>query len=368
MTNELLLMYRSSATEPLLDPVDETIPYLPIDKHLAASLLQKAIRRGQRRWALQAGYRLFDLDPARFWRRLAVILFEDVGLGDLELAAELIASAPMRGQAGVGWPQITRLISRLCETPKTQAANNLMHLGLYDFGEAEPLVEIPELAFEDAALWLNKDYASLVQKTKVAWMLSGVGLGYSGSPVKHPQADRERLLHALEPIFNHQLLHAVVRRGLQLTQLALPLAAGFIWCADQKDINIWGTKADLAPSVLILNELPSWVYDMYTLSGKRSLRRTAVECPAIAQTLETVAKTSQAKLHALCSAHFEHESAILSKRIANPVHISLYKRVRATGLYGSLNSRNLLYEAFTQDWDAFQQIRREEVFSHLQSL
>ncbi len=71
-----------------------TVAYLRVDTHIAASLMQKAIRRSESDWALKAGQRLFDVQPARFWRRVSVTLFEDVGLLDRQLALDVLACAP----------------------------------------------------------------------------------------------------------------------------------------------------------------------------------------------------------------------------------------------------------------------------------
>lgn len=79
MINVFLSGARQHAvTEAMAMPIPE-VPNLPIDPHIAASLLQKSIRRGRTDLALKAGRRLFDVQPARLWRRLSVILFEDVG-------------------------------------------------------------------------------------------------------------------------------------------------------------------------------------------------------------------------------------------------------------------------------------------------
>lgn len=104
------------------------VPYLRIDAHTAVSLLQKAIRRSRTDWALRAAQRVFDVQPARLWRRLGITLFEDVGILDRQLALDILACAPGRGVSQVPWAVVANLVRRLCEAPKTQVANNLLHL------------------------------------------------------------------------------------------------------------------------------------------------------------------------------------------------------------------------------------------------
>src|SRR6185503_12124622 len=59
---------------------------------IAASALQKAIRRGHKQTALRAAARLLQVAPDRLWRRLGCISFEDVGVGDFEVVSLTVAA------------------------------------------------------------------------------------------------------------------------------------------------------------------------------------------------------------------------------------------------------------------------------------
>lgn len=52
---------------------------LPVDRWIAASVLQKAIRRNDPKTAMRAAFTLFHQDRRVLWRRIAVIALEDVG-------------------------------------------------------------------------------------------------------------------------------------------------------------------------------------------------------------------------------------------------------------------------------------------------
>jgi replication-associated recombination protein RarA len=52
---------------------------------ICQSILQKSIRRGEAGHALRAAATLLRDDPDKLWRRLAVAVFEDIGLGSLDL-------------------------------------------------------------------------------------------------------------------------------------------------------------------------------------------------------------------------------------------------------------------------------------------
>src|SRR5271156_5146030 len=67
--------------------------YDDADVWVLASLLQKAIRRGELEAARRAGYQLLKHDPNRLWRRLMTVALEDIGIGDWVSVAEIAAIA-----------------------------------------------------------------------------------------------------------------------------------------------------------------------------------------------------------------------------------------------------------------------------------
>jgi hypothetical protein len=357
---DLLSPYRSRHAAAANEAIPQEIPYLRIDSYLAASLLQKAIRRSETLWALKAGLRLFDIAPSNFWRRLVVTLFEDVGLDDLDLAALVVSSAPERGLAPLKWPQIVPIIVRLSNAPKSQAANHILHLGIHDLEEAGPLEDMVEYTFDRIVRELHHDDRTAVQKAKLAWQLSGVGVGRGMSPQRHPDADRERTLSALGDLWPSALFEAVVRTGLRLTGLPLPLAASFAFGERdrQVDINIW--TADKSPQETLMGGLPSWVYDQYTRAGKRALGRSATECAHIAGALSGCSSSDEAKT-ALACAHFEFESGVLAKRIVHRADLKLHLRVREMGSFRGPVLSEQIYGALQMDWAEVLQMRREEI-------
>ncbi len=85
-----------------------------IDRWLAASALQKAVRRGNEEEALSCARLLSDVDPQRLWRRIAVIAMEDVGIGDIEATAQAIwasRSKTWRGKCGGEWHVASYVVS-----------------------------------------------------------------------------------------------------------------------------------------------------------------------------------------------------------------------------------------------------------------
>ncbi|MGR3481946.1 MAG: hypothetical protein ACU0CD_14700, partial [Salipiger marinus] len=77
-------------------PVQGPTSPIPMSPWQAASLLQKAIRRGDVVRVQDAVSSLLISDPARLWRRLGIIAFEDVGLGNLPLVGQVTVA--LRGK------------------------------------------------------------------------------------------------------------------------------------------------------------------------------------------------------------------------------------------------------------------------------
>ncbi|MHA6288084.1 hypothetical protein [Maricaulis sp. CAU 1757] len=344
-------------TEVIASPVLDT-PYLRIDTHIAASLMQKAIRRSETGWALKAGQRLFDVQPARFWRRVTVTLFEDVGLLDRQLALDVLACAPRRGAFPVCWSVAAHLIGRLCEATKTQVTNNLLHLGLYDLSEAKPMVDFDLLPVAEAECWIMGDTATAVQRAKAVWQLSGIGC--SGQVVQHPEADRERVLSLLSGLAGDPVLEIIAREGLRLTGHVLPLIS-VLEGARSHERRDATAAADPMPPEELIGGLPSWTLDQYTWPGKSALRRARTECPSIAADLEGRAATAEQRFCALADAHFEFESANLARRAQIPAHTVLWRRVQSLGPHRLPENAAALYEALRADWAQFQEIRRQRV-------
>ena len=102
--------------------------FLHADPYLLASAMQKAIRRGDTAIARRAGHQLYTLDRARLWRRLAVVALEDIGIGDVTVAAELVAISTMpaaRRLLGGDIPALDIALMRACGAAKDRTGDHL---------------------------------------------------------------------------------------------------------------------------------------------------------------------------------------------------------------------------------------------------
>jgi hypothetical protein len=350
--------YRHRMAVDAADRVTPSVEALNVDRHLAASVMQKAIRRSERAWALAAAKRLLDLEPARFWRRLSVTLFEDVGIDDRELALSALALAPARTIRPASWPMIARLIERLCEAPKTQIANHLVHLAIHDPDELDPMASFDCLSFSQAFGWIKRDRSSLVQKCRAAWLLSGLETGRQGQPQAHPEADRGRLQSGLDAILDSIELLLILQEGVRLVRGPLPIAAVLeARFRNQEAVPAAPTwAADEMPSAGASLGVPNWAHDQHTRAGKRALNLAATQCPQIANAVASVIGLP-AKRRCLSSAHFEFESAKLARRLQYAPHLAHWLRVQNIGAFRHPKLAEKLYAALKADWTAFERLR-----------
>ena len=103
--------------------------YIPLDPWVASSLLQKAIRRGATDHALRAAHEFHRHRGSGIWRRLELIAFEDIGIGDLELVQRitmLAADHAYRESFGHERELIEAVVTRMAATPKDRSADYLI--------------------------------------------------------------------------------------------------------------------------------------------------------------------------------------------------------------------------------------------------
>ena len=105
--------------------------YLALDseKYIAMSLLQKAIRRGEFSFAFSSALTLLNLNDRAFWRRMCIIVFEDIGIANLDLVGRItIAAGDKRLRQKLGGDRLvaTALISEMCNSEKDRSTDDLL--------------------------------------------------------------------------------------------------------------------------------------------------------------------------------------------------------------------------------------------------
>lgn len=121
----------------LLETLSESLAQAPVatvspaiarhDFSLLSSAWQKAIRRSDASLASRCGLELHRRDPDYFWRRIRIVVLEDISVGDLEASATVLAIAGKRVlQRRLGDRKLASYLStQLAEARKSRTACDL---------------------------------------------------------------------------------------------------------------------------------------------------------------------------------------------------------------------------------------------------
>jgi len=284
-------------------PIKGLIPTPPISPWMAASLLQKAIRRGDVPRTQLAVSSLIATDPARFWRRLGIIAFEDIGLANLPLVGQVTIA--LRGKTyrrtfGGDVRVAMGLASDLARSPKNRAADDLLCI----------LTEHP------FTRRLAKKFNGMSERQMlnvVTGCPDAIISSYTAQRIaidcNHPlSATATRLLEACGVCPSAVWLG---KEGSARTQTMLPLLVGLLTQHNQlRQPN----PDDLFPEEVEIAGLPSWALDMFTREGKAAIRRLMAGNTDVARhARETFPCAGRTRL--LGEAVFRVESGLLRNRL-----------------------------------------------------
>ncbi|MBB6694551.1 hypothetical protein H7B90_24450 [Cohnella xylanilytica] len=118
------------------------------------SMLQKSIRRGLEKEALEAAYEMYITSPQfeeKLWRRLQVISVEDIGFGDVQAAMLVNTYNQLRQSFPYGDGDrplfFVQAIRYLCRCAKERSSDCVKNLLIRDFENGKK-PEVPEYALD----------------------------------------------------------------------------------------------------------------------------------------------------------------------------------------------------------------------------
>jgi hypothetical protein len=247
-------------------------PPLQIDSFIARSVMQKAIRRGMTELALRAASALITTDRRTLWRRLLVTALEDLGIGEVDLLARIVAAYRDRAWvmgAGGEWRVISALIRQACEGTRCQAANDLWNVAKNDltldaFKGSLCEAELPDL------LGIMTDEGEPMDRRGVAVLIA---LGEDVGPAApcHIKADPGAIFAAFAGAGRYSHVVAIYEAAFRQSRLALAPLSLCLW-SESREIELAGNDDDLPP-VTWLGEVPSFALDQYTRPGLAAIRR-----------------------------------------------------------------------------------------------
>lgn len=156
---------------------NEIIFYPYVDKWLAASAMQKAIRRGHIKIALSAAFSLLETDREKLWKRLQVIALEDISLSQPDSTRDILrlcSQNQWRRKYLSDDRALRYVIMKLCNANKSRIANDLLCIVNVHPAETEIALEFYKLSNQQLAdIYLSSQY-SVEHRLIAGWYICGV--------------------------------------------------------------------------------------------------------------------------------------------------------------------------------------------------
>lgn len=243
-----------------------------IDRWILASALQKSIRRGLKDEATDVAIALHAVDTEYAWRRLRVIAFEDVGMGNVEAVASVAAIAgkqQLRGALGDLQVYVGRVRSLAAAVKDRTACDLLSWMGCAPESRRfrAAILSTPErweaIAMDcDSLMWRRATALQLL-----AGFVERSGAGWRTVTRANPEAVK-RVVEAVEP---HPLAAFSVLRGKGTESLNVALLYAHLMWRQANRRPLVSHEAEVQRPIRIGGVIaPSFC--MYTRVGLRALR------------------------------------------------------------------------------------------------
>jgi hypothetical protein len=323
-----VLEERPQGTIPEPQPLD-------ISPWLAMSMLQKAIRRGETGHALRAAATLLRDAPDRLWRRLTVAVFEDVGLGSLDLVSPVLIATSAKGirkQFGGDWMVASALVERMAQARKCRAADDAFMIAV-----SHPRYEADRLSLTYRTMPDLMDIVTgsddIIRRT-IALVYA---LGTDRCPIPTMRTRKGDYRYAFRRMLEAGFPHCVLELGERgTTRFSEPLPA--IMSLVSRDVPArstgyepTGKDDDLRPAVMI-GDVPAWAIDYYTRPGRAAMKAFLSRETATGFWIKShVSKTRW--LEFLGGLVFRVEGGLMRRRLQWPIglHLQQMMMIEANG-------------------------------------
>lgn len=262
------IMSQRQGTIPEPQPLD-------VSEWLCMSILQKSIRRGETGHALRAAATLLRDAPDRLWKRLAIAVFEDIGLGSLDLITPVLIATSAKGVRkafGGDWQVVSALVERMVAARKCRAADDLL------------MTVISHPAYESDRLGLtyrtHRELMDIVASDGDL-ITRAVALTYlcgtDRFPIQTMRIRKGSNAYALEMMeqtgFPFCVLE-IVRRGISRMREPLPIFVLMLSreVPRRQDGFQPTDKDDDIPPTTMIGEVPGWCIDWYTRPGRAAMK------------------------------------------------------------------------------------------------
>jgi hypothetical protein len=270
---DVLASFRQELVKPLSAHTPPPLAPLPTTVWIAASVMQKAIRRGEEAWALSAAATLLIENPDKLWRRLACIAVEDVGLADVCAVGGMVgmmSGKRMRAALGGEWPVASWLVQRLAQARKSRATDDLlMTMQLLPSLEGER-GRLAELSNQHLRLILLGNDRLHIRALALLFLA-----GTAGKPVAYLKLRRGEpalAFDVLDELGTPFTVLELAREGYRVSREPLWLLMALL-SAEQPDLGREQEMDDELATEIMAGPAPCWAIDSFTREGKLAISR-----------------------------------------------------------------------------------------------
>lgn len=310
---DVLASFRQELVKPLSAHTPPPLVPLHTTDYIAASVMQKAIRRGEAAWALSAAATLLIENPDKLWRRLACIAAEDVGLADICAVGGMvgmISGKRMRAALGGEWPVASWLVQRLAQARKSRATDDLlMTAQLLPSLEGER-ARLAELSNQHLRLILLGTDSLHIRVLALLYLA-----GTAGKPVAYlkPRRGEPTLaFDVLDELGTPFTVLELAREGYRVSREPLWLLMALL-AAEQPALGRERQIDDELPTEILAGPAPGWAIDSFTREGKFAISRLLNGVSPYTEWLQAQVPRSQQRT-VTARALFHIEGGILRKR------------------------------------------------------
>jgi hypothetical protein len=310
---DVLASFRQELLKPLSAHMPPPLVPLPTTVWIAASVMQKAIRRGEEAWAHSAAATLLIENPDKLWRRLACIAAEDVGLADVCAVGGMVgmmSGKRMRAALGGEWPVASWLVQRLAQARKSRATDDLLmttQLLPSLEGERDGLAE---LSNHQLRLILFSTDSLHVRALALLYLA-----GTAGKPVAYlkPRRGEPALaFDVLDELGTPFTVLELAREGYRVSREPLWLLMALL-ASEQPVLGREQEMDDELPTETMAGSAPCWAIDSFTREGKLAISRFLNGVSPYSEWLQAHVQRSQQRT-VTARALFHVEGGLLRKR------------------------------------------------------
>ena len=284
---------------------------LPGDHWIAASALQKAIRRCDAQVAERAALALYRWRGPRIWRRLAIVAAEDIGIGSIDAVVEAVAvctDTAQRSDAADEVRLLLQVVRLLANAAKDRAADFLISAAHHHPSLAEARARLAVMPVADRIAFTADLSNGLHERALATWFATGIGVPDMGRDGK---GDLTGLLAMYRGLGVPSQWLQAVRSIVKQTREPLALMLPPLWLAASGSSA--GTVECPVPATTYIHDLPLYALDKHTRPGKRAIHQFARENVEVREILSRHVGKGNANA-AACMAAFYADGACLARR------------------------------------------------------